>query len=78
VSNWAGFALAGALATLAGKAELCGTWTEADEQQLIAALVAAGAVDGVTARREVSVDGLSWSAYYEPLRDLSRAFCAAR
>jgi hypothetical protein len=56
VSNWGGYGLAVLLSLRSGKrlGHLPG-----EEQTMLRALVAAGAVDGVTKRCELSVDGLS-------------------
>jgi len=56
VSNWGGYGLAVLLSLRSGKrlGHLPG-----EEQAMLRALVAAGAVDGVTKRCELSVDGLS-------------------
>lgn len=56
VSNWGGYGLAVLLSLCSGKrlGHLPG-----EEQAMLRALVAAGAVDGVTKRCELSVDGLS-------------------
>jgi hypothetical protein len=54
VSDWGGYALAGALSLS------CGEWCGVDPDEVISMIkaeVAAGAVDGVTLKREPSVDG---------------------
>lgn len=64
VSNWGGYALALGTAALAGSLEPIAAWTPADEFGLIERIVReGGAVDGVTARREPTVDGLAWSEH---------------
>jgi len=59
VSNWGGYGLAGALSILAGR-DLLPTADQcfADLERLVRD---GGAVDGVTHRREPTVDGLEWS-----------------
>jgi hypothetical protein len=56
VSNWGGYGVVAALARLTGLDLL---HTPEIEQRLIAACVAAGACDGVTRRREPTVDSLN-------------------
>jgi hypothetical protein len=58
VSNWGAYALGTAVAWLRGRPEIIEQWSDEREQAVLAALVANGAVDGVTARREPTVDGL--------------------
>ena len=74
VSNWGGYALALATLALAGRAELARDWTIAQDAALVETLVDHGAVDGVTLRREASVDGLSLPRYLPVLADLRQAF----
>lgn len=67
-SNWAAAALVGALSLLRPdvpslRALLEPAWS----YDLLTAIVRAGAVDGVRRRPTVSVDGLDWPAYAEPL-----------
>jgi len=56
VSNWGGHALAAALSILTGSMLLHGTETE---EKLLESIVTAGAVDGCTKKRTMTVDGLS-------------------
>ncbi len=58
VSNWGAYALGTAVAWLRGRSDILAEWSDEREQAVLTALVASGAVDGVTARREPSVDGL--------------------
>jgi hypothetical protein len=60
VSNWGAYGVAAALARLAGRDLL---HTPEEERTLIAACADAGAVDGMTRRREARVDGLPASAH---------------
>jgi hypothetical protein len=55
VSNWGAYGIAAHLGRLAGRPLL---HTPDDERRLVAACVKAGACDGVTRRREPTVDGL--------------------
>jgi len=55
VSNWGAYGIAAHLGRLAGRPLL---HTPDDERRIVAACVAAGACDGVTRRREATVDGL--------------------
>jgi hypothetical protein len=56
VSNWGAYGIVAHLGRLAGRPLL---HTADDERRLVAACVAAGACDGVTRRREPTVDGLA-------------------
>jgi hypothetical protein len=56
VSNWGAYGIAAHLGRLAGRPLL---HTSDDERRLVTACVTAGACDGVTRRREPTVDGLS-------------------
>jgi len=56
VSNWGAYGIAAHLGGLAGRPLL---HTPDDERRLVAACVAAGACDGVTRRRQPTVDNLS-------------------
>ncbi len=81
VSDWASYALALAVARLRGGDELGRDWDSAGQRDLIEALVTtAGAVDGVTLRREPTVDGLPLDVYLQPLVDLRQGlgFAGAR
>lgn len=64
VSNWGAYALACAVAGLRGRADLLAGWDGAAQRRLIERLVhEAGAVDGVTGRREPTVDGIPLENY---------------
>jgi len=56
VSNWGAYGIVAHLGRLAGRPLL---HTPDDERRLVTACVAAGACDGVTRRREPTVDGLA-------------------
>ncbi len=78
ISNWGGYALAAALSILSGALLLR---TPEQERDLLAAMVEAGAVDGCTRERALSVDGLSWEEYAVTLRgiyDLTTGVLRAR
>ncbi len=75
VSNWGAYALGTAVAWLRGRPELLGEWTDECERAVLAALVAAGAVDGVTGQPTMSVDGLPLErhlAVWGQIRDAAR------
>jgi hypothetical protein len=73
VSNWGAYALALAVCRIRD-APGAANWAARDEGQLIEALVRdGGAVDGVTKRREATVDGLPLEEYLQVLRDLRAA-----
>jgi hypothetical protein len=60
VSNWGAYGITAHLSGLARRDLL---HTGAEERRLIAACVAAGAMDGVTRRREPTVDGVPLDAH---------------
>ena len=74
VSNWGAYALGAAVARAAGQRSFLAEWTAARQRLVIEAMVRnAGAVDGVTKRREPAVDGLALDEYlavFEELRAL--------
>jgi hypothetical protein len=75
VSNWAGYALGLAVCHLRGQGRLAESWTAVDEQRLIEHLVReAGAVDGVTRRREPTVDGLPLDIFLQAFEALGQAW----
>jgi len=63
ISDWGGYALADAVACLRGRSDLLEWPLETELPRLLDALVAAGAVDGVTRQRTPTVDGLSLDTY---------------
>ena len=74
VSNWAAYALTAGLCCLRGRRELLATWNAASQRDLIEYLVRnSPVVDGVTKRREPTVDGLPADEYLQVLRDLGQA-----
>ncbi|HET6882978.1 MAG TPA: DUF4392 domain-containing protein [Pirellulales bacterium] len=76
VSNWGAYALACAMAGLLGRNDLIAQWDEAGQRELIEVLVReGGAVDGVTRRREPTVDGLPLDDYLSVLAAI-RATCS--
>ncbi len=67
VSNWGGHGIAAALSILASKPLL---HTVDEEVEMLKEMVAAGAVDGCSKKRECTVDGLSLQVNLEVLRGL--------
>jgi D-glutamate cyclase len=66
-SNWGGYALAAAVALLRDRISAVAPFDCRQQQDLLAAMVAGGpAVDGVTRRREPTVDGLPFLTYIQP------------
>jgi len=64
VSNWGAYALGAAVAVLRGHGDDVREWTSLRQRELIEAMVVCGgAVDGVTKRRECTVDGLAMDDY---------------
>ncbi|MBI3838491.1 MAG: DUF4392 domain-containing protein [Planctomycetia bacterium] len=73
VSNWAAYALALAVCRLGGQADLGRDWPAAEQRELIEAMVRkAGAVDGLTLRREATIDGLPMETFLLPLVGMRR------
>jgi hypothetical protein len=71
VSNWGGYALACAAANLGGRTDLIDAWNEDRQRHLIEALVRdAAAIDGLTRRREPTVDGLPLDRYLAVLEQI--------
>jgi hypothetical protein len=58
VSNWGAYALAAAVAHLAGQSQRLAEWSDQCEREVLTAMVEAGAVDGVTGKQCLSVDGI--------------------
>jgi hypothetical protein len=74
VSDWAAYALTLGMAKLRDRSETARGWRAGDQRELIGALVKqAGLVDGVTLRREPTVDGLSLDAYLRPLVEMRQS-----
>lgn len=72
-SNWGAQALAAAVMHLRGRAELLSPCDAAHEQRVLEFVVANGpAVDGVTRRREATVDGLPFLTYIQPWEGMRR------
>ena len=69
ISNWGAYALSAALAVLSGRPLL---QPAAHERAVLEAMIGAGAVDGCTRQRELSVDGLAWGDYAGTLEDIHR------
>jgi hypothetical protein len=66
-SNWGGYALAAAVAHLRGNVSALAAFDAAHEQRVLEEMVEDGpAVDGVTRRREPTVDGLPFLTYIQP------------
>jgi D-glutamate cyclase len=70
VSNWGAYALACAVTCLRGRSDLIDEWDEESERELIEALVRNGAIDGLTGRREPTIDGLSLDGYLDVLKQI--------
>src|SRR5262249_4605236 len=72
VSNWGAYGLAAGVRRLRGAAPAPELFDLKREQVLLQVMVERGPlVDGVTGRPDVSVDGLSFERYAEPLRRLA-------
>lgn len=66
-SNWGGYALAASILLLREQVELMRDWDCRQQLQVLEHLVEHGpAVDGVTGRREATVDGLPFLTYIQP------------
>jgi hypothetical protein len=74
VSNWAAYALAGAVCALRGRARLLASASITDHGRLIETLVRdGGAVDGVSGAREARVDGLPLDQYLAALEAIQHS-----
>jgi hypothetical protein len=66
-SNWGAMALAAGVCLLRGRLDVLQPWTRERHREWLEHLVANGpAVDGVTGRREPTVDGLPFLTYIQP------------
>jgi hypothetical protein len=66
-SNWGAYALAAAVALVRGNVSAVAPFDCRQQQTVLEAMVAHGpAVDGVTRRREATVDGLPFLTYIQP------------
>lgn len=63
ISNWGAYALALAILSLSQRPEL--TLDIDDQEEFLGQLIARGAIDGVTKKAALSVDGLPWSRHKE-------------
>jgi hypothetical protein len=73
VSNWGAYGLAAGVAHLKGKTPDPFLFNTQHERQVLEAMVEAGPlVDGVTGRKEATVDGLSWEQYAAVLANVGR------
>jgi hypothetical protein len=77
VSNWGAYGLMAATAVLrpAWRAVIAQYLTAERDHAVTQAVVAAGGVDGVTARREVTVDGFGPEVHGKLIEDLRRIAC---
>lgn len=67
VSNWGGYALAAAVATLRGRVDILEPWTGSQQENWLQAIVRDGPmVDGVTRLPQPTVDGLPFATYIQP------------
>lgn len=72
-SNWAAYGLAAATAVAAGRTEAFAPVTSESQRHILEAMVRDGpAVDGVSRRREATVDGLPMLTFLEPLEAIHR------
>lgn len=73
-SNWGGMALAAGVVCRRGQPELLRPFTVAQQRLVLEAMVVNGpAVDGVTRRREATVDGIPFLTYIQPWEGMRRA-----
>jgi hypothetical protein len=72
-SNWGGYALAAATLWLQGRVDVLAGWDRDHQQRVLEYVVEHGpAVDGVTGRREPTVDGLPFLTYIQPWEGIRR------
>jgi len=73
VSNWGAFGLAAGVALLRGQTDVLAPWTCEHQERMLEAIVKHGpAVDGITRRREPTVDGLPFPTYIQPWAGIRR------
>lgn len=72
-ADWAAFGIISALSLIDGKDLLP---TSNEQYQLLTRIVAAGAVDGITGRSELSVDTLSLTNHQEKVQKLRAIVCS--
>jgi hypothetical protein len=73
VSNWGAYGLAAGVRLLRGAPHDAELFDPAREQELLRLMVERGPlVDGVSGRREATVDGLAWDRYAQVLQELDR------
>lgn len=72
-SNWGAFALAAVIAAARGRTDVIAAWDAARHAAVLKRMVAEGpAVDGITRRREPTVDGLPFVTYLQPWEGIRR------
>jgi hypothetical protein len=72
-SNWGAMALAAAVCLLRNRLDVLQPWTQERHHEWLEHLVTNGpAVDGVTGRREATVDGLPFLTYIQPWEGILR------
>ena len=72
-SNWGAYALAAAVLVLRDAIDVLGPWDGDHELAVLQAMVESGpAVDGITRRREPTVDGLPFLTYIQPWEGMRR------
>jgi hypothetical protein len=72
-SNWGAMALAAGVCLLRGRLDVLQPWTRERHREWLEYLVTNGpAVDGVTGRREATVDGLPFLTYIQPWEGILR------
>jgi D-glutamate cyclase len=72
-SNWGAYALAAGVMCVRGQVDILAPFGREQQRQVLEAMVQHGpAVDGVTRRREVSVDGIPFETYIQPWEEIRR------
>ena len=72
-SNWGGYALAAAVLLLRDAVDALDEWDAAQQLAVLTHIIEHGpAVDGCTARREATVDGLPFATYIQPWEGIRR------
>lgn len=73
-SNWGACALAAAVAVQKKRVELLREWTSERHHNVLTAMVERGpAVDGISRKRQPTVDGIPFLTYMQPLEGIRRA-----
>jgi len=75
ISNWGGYALLAAVSQFLDKSHIFKKISFKEEKNILEYIVNKGpAVDGITGKQSLSVDGLAFEKYFEPIKELQKLF----